>query len=220
MWVRGFDGTDHRVFLGNRIDETKLIEGFKIRKDIISITQPAPMRQSRGWDLAFDRTGMSPTGYQANCEFQVCFPGKPGSRGRIDARPKVINTNHWHHLAFCNTPAGRQVYLDGEPLLDDERDRANDILRRWVRGPLNLALGNMANGVMREPNYVRAFRISSRRRYDERFVPPPEFSKDEHTLVLLDLSKASSSPFVPDASGNPHRALMVLSSWVEVDKIW
>ena len=78
----------------------------------------------------------------------------------------------------------------------------------------------MANGVMKEPNYVRAFRISSRRRYHESFVPPPEFSKDKDTLLLLDLSKASSGPFVPDASGNEHRALMVLSSWVEVDKIW
>jgi len=110
----------------------------------------------------------------------------------------------------------RQLYFDGKPFLDDETDQAAEILKHWVPSPGNLFVGGRESG----RDYVRAVRLSSTRRYAREFAPPAELGKDADTLVLLDFSRHSTSPFVFDLSGAGHHAFMPQATWVEVEKTW
>jgi hypothetical protein len=69
-------------------------------------------------------------------------------------------------------------------------------------------------------NSIRAFRLSSTRRYAGEFVPPAELVKDADTLVVLDFSQHSSSPLVLDLSGAGRHAFAPQARWVEVEKTW
>jgi hypothetical protein len=176
--------------------------------------QGTPVLSYSGWQLEAG-VGSSTLDFA----FRVAYPLGRGRHGTLRTKGLPRDAK-WHHVAFCNTPTDRQIYFDGKPLLDDETVQAAEILDHWAPSPRNLFIGARDFGGGWYQNDVRAVRLSSTRRYVREFVPPAELTKDAETLVLLDFSQHSTSPFVPDLSGAGHHAFMPQVTWMEVEKTW
>ena len=122
----------------------------------------------------------------------------------------------WHHIAFCRDGRGYVCYIDGESALSGLFDSQS-----WVeKSPIDLFIGyyKFRLGTLRASlnGEIAALRISSSRRYEEPFSPPPTFVRDQDTLRLFDFSKRHRGE-VPDISGYNMNGLLSGTKWVTLD---
>ena len=160
-----------------------------------------------GWEVQAAREG-------GNRLFRWEYPLGVGYTGRISSGPAGISTD-WQHLALCNQPGRRQIYLDGKPLMADETAQAQEVRDHWTASPRSLFVSTFGEGVQ-----IRALRLSQGRRYAQEFPPPVEFARDSSTVVLLDFSQCSSSSMIADLCGQGRKAVLSQAFWVEVEKTW
>jgi len=179
--------------------------------DMIQETLPGAGNQLAGWSLLLMN--------ETSCRLALEYPGGPQSAARIMSH-EILPEDQWHHVALCVTPSQRQIYWDGKPILDNPAEQSDAIRRLWTPSPVNLAIGKRGTSSRHEGLLLRAFRLSSTLRYQQEFKPPPQFGRDEHTQVLLDLSHRGRDKFIPDLSDHQRSGFIVRSGLLQVDKAW
>ncbi|MEK6236821.1 MAG: LamG domain-containing protein, partial [Planctomycetales bacterium] len=126
----------------------------------------------------------------------------------------------WVHVALCNTPTQRQLYLDGVPLAGTTKMNGTvsskpELLKP---SPTNLYVGSQPHSgdvFSRLDARMRALRISSSLRYNDKFTPASSWFPDSETLVLLDFSKPQGD-VIADLSGNGRHGKINGAQWVTI----
>jgi WD40 repeat protein len=125
--------------------------------------------------------------------------------GGFSVRPE------WHHVAFVKSANRGHSFVDGKEVWSFE------VRGEPVSSPIALTLGCAADADRRQGEFngdIRAFRLSSKARYQGPFAPPKQFTKDSGTVILLDFSGKGDR--LLDLVGN-HHGKIIDGDWVAVD---
>jgi hypothetical protein len=117
----------------------------------------------------------------------------------------------WHHVAYVNSSNQCSIYLDGRLMLQPPNQAPGP-----AASPLNLSIGGSPEGDKGTfDGDVRAFRVTSRARYQQNFKqsfkPPTKFQRDAGTVILLDFAGAGRR--IKDLAGN-HDGTIVNADWI------
>jgi WD40 repeat protein len=150
-----------------------------------------------GWQVVACRT---PTGADKWTLFCIVAGAGGGA--------KLNDPQAWHHVAAVRKADGLTLYIDGK--------FAGRSTKSIPQSPSNFSLGRAPNEE-NNPNQppigeFRAFRASSKARYQASFTPPAEFTKDDDTSVLLEFSGKGNR--LKDLVAGKHDATIVGADWV------
>ena len=113
----------------------------------------------------------------------------------------------WHHVAYVHSANQCVIYIDGRQTLQAGYQAPGP-----APSPIDLSIGASPEGDKRTfDGDVRAFRATSKARYQQTFVPPRKFQKDAGSVILLDFSGAGTR--IKDLAGN-HDGKIVSADWV------
>jgi WD40 repeat protein len=125
--------------------------------------------------------------------------------GGFSVRPE------WHHVAFVKSKNRAHSFVDGKEIW------SFDVFGEPVASPVALSLGSAAEADRRQGEFngdIRAFRLSSKARYQGPFAPPKRFTKDSGTVILLDFSGKGDR--LLDLVGK-HDGKIIDCEWVAAD---
>ncbi len=167
------------------------------------MSEKIPVTAECGWVI---RTTPVKDADKQAIEF-VIGASKAGTRSwlTLTTGTQRVEANAWQHVAICRTATDLRIFWNGKPTV-----------RRSVAGlELHSAPSNIFLGVRKDAwedrqfvGDIRACRLSSKSRYDEKFAPQIPKDKDEWTIAILDLATAEDGR-VSDLSGNKHHGTVV-----------
>lgn len=172
--------------------------------DLVGTFKPS----KHGWDVSLFLSKANRFGVGLRfCGQDV--PRGVGAGVQYQAAP----SDDWHHLAFTKKSSNEIiVYLDGQPSWQGKWTAGTDDAVHNLRlGAHNAAFSTGFYG------QIRAFRLSSKCRYTQPFVPPTpaEMKNDDGTEVLLDFSRPEES-VVRDLSGKGRHGNIAGATWVAI----
>ncbi|MGE3778716.1 MAG: LamG-like jellyroll fold domain-containing protein, partial [Pirellulaceae bacterium] len=123
----------------------------------------------------------------------------------------------WHHLAFASDEQRLTVFVDGLRIASGP---LAPLVAAHVASPLDLHVGwhpflhaNQPAGFRGD---LRAFRISSKCRYQQSFVPEVDWKVDDGTRLLWDFDTAGPET-IADRSDNRRTGKLIGPQWVPWD---
>jgi hypothetical protein len=172
-------------------------ETWKGMSDKVTVTE-----ETSGWVL---RTSKVKDADKQSFEFNVATTAKK-KRGwtAVAAAYQKVEADQWQHIAVCRSGNELRLYWNGKPV--GRQSLAGFELHS---APSNLFLGvrKYAFEGREFTGDIRAFRISSKSRYGDKFKPDEKWEKDDKTIALLDAADATDAS-VPDSSGNKRDGLI------------
>ena len=170
------------------------------------MSDKVPVDAESGWVI---RTSKLKDADKQAIQFNVASStgGKRGKRSWLTVTTgyQRVEPKQWQHIAVCRTASELRIFWNGK--LAARQSLAGIELHS---APSNVFLG-VRKDAWEDREFVgdiRAFRISSKARYGERFTPEVPSEKDESTLALLDLAAVEDS-HAPDSSGHNRHGVVV-----------
>ena len=167
------------------------------------MSEKVPVTALSGWVI---RTSKVKDADKQAVEFNVAASAR-GTRTwlTVVSSYQRVEPKQWQHISVCRSPSELKIFWNGKP-----------VARRSLAGmELHSSPSNVFLGVRRDGwedrefvGDIRAFRMSSKVRYNDRFTPEVSWESDDVTLALPDLPKTDGA-LAPDASGNKRNGLVV-----------
>ena len=170
--------------------------------------------EQAGWFLILQTISADP----AAAGMMILRMGKQSGTDVRNGPTPPLRTG-WHHVAICNEAVADQsfrftLFCDGQQVLQQNRSG-----EQVFPSPEEFFLGASERSApaVNFHGDVKAFRLSSRARYEGTFEPPAVFMTDAEVLALLDFAGTESGR-IRDLSGYDRHGEISGPVWVDLDK--